>query len=67
MLVWALAVLHELNPGTWSALLDVIAAAPADSLDEVSTAGTSPVFAQSPAWCPLHRGLTLPADAPLQL
>lgn len=36
MLVWALAVLHELDPDIWTALLDVIAAAPADSLDEVT-------------------------------
>ena len=36
MLVWALAVLHELNPSIWTALLDVIAAAPGESLDEVS-------------------------------
>lgn len=35
MLVWALAVLHELNPSIWTALLDVIAAAPGESLDEV--------------------------------
>ena len=35
MLVWALAVLHELTPSVWAALLDVIAAAPSDSLDEV--------------------------------
>ncbi len=36
MLVWALAVLHELNPAIWTALLDVIAAAPSESLDEVT-------------------------------
>ena len=35
MLVWALAVLHELDPDIWTALLDVIAAAPQESLDEV--------------------------------
>ena len=35
MLVWALAVLHELEPATWTALLDFIAAAPADTLAEV--------------------------------
>ena len=35
MLVWALAVLHELTPSVWTALLDVIAGAPSDSLDEV--------------------------------
>ena len=40
MLVWALAVLHELNPDVWMALLDVIAAAPADSLHEVCTFDT---------------------------
>lgn len=36
MMVWALAVLHELNPTVWTALLDVIAAAPKESLDEVA-------------------------------
>lgn len=36
MMVWALAVLHELNPTIWTALLDVIAAAPKESLDEVA-------------------------------
>lgn len=36
MLVWALAVLHELQPAIWTALLDVIAAAPDDALDEAS-------------------------------
>jgi hypothetical protein len=35
MLVWALAVLHELTPSIWTALLDAIAAAPSESLDEV--------------------------------
>lgn len=35
MMVWALAVLHQLNPTIWTALLDVIAAAPQESLDEV--------------------------------
>lgn len=35
MMVWALAVLHELNPTIWTALLDSIAAAPEESLDEV--------------------------------
>ena len=34
MLVWALAVLHELRANIWGALLDVLAAAPGDSLDE---------------------------------
>lgn len=36
MLVWALAVLHELQPNIWNALLDVLAAAPEESLDEAS-------------------------------
>lgn len=36
MMVWALAVLHQLNPTVWTALLDVIAAAPKESLDEVA-------------------------------
>ena len=36
MLVWALAVLHELQPAVWTALLDIIAAAPEDALDEAS-------------------------------
>lgn len=36
MLVWALAVLHELTPSIWTALLDAIAAAPSESLDEVT-------------------------------
>ncbi|KAL3138077.1 hypothetical protein ABBQ38_005308 [Trebouxia sp. C0009 RCD-2024] len=36
MMVWALAVLHQLNPTIWTALLDVIAAAPQESLDEVT-------------------------------
>ena len=36
MMVWALAVLHELNPTVWTALLNVIAAAPKESLDEVA-------------------------------
>lgn len=36
MMVWALAVLHELTPTVWTTLLDVIAAAPKDSLDEVA-------------------------------
>ena len=36
MMVWALAVLHQLNPTVWTALLDVIAAAPQESLDEVA-------------------------------
>lgn len=36
MMVWGLAVLHELNPAIWTALLDVIAAAPQESLDEVT-------------------------------
>ncbi len=35
MLVWALAVLHELTPSIWTALLDAIAAAPSKSLDKV--------------------------------
>ena len=35
MMIWALAVLHELNPTIWTALLDTIAAAPQESLDEV--------------------------------
>lgn len=37
MLVWALAVLHMLQPGVWNALLDVIAAAPEDALDEAGS------------------------------
>ena len=45
MLVWALAVLHELDPDIWTALLDVIAAAPADSLDEVCASDTLARFA----------------------
>lgn len=36
MLVWALAVLHALHPSMWNALLDLIAAAPEDALDEVT-------------------------------
>ncbi|DBA93452.1 TPA: hypothetical protein ACH3X2_003239 [Trebouxia sp. C0005] len=36
MLVWALAVLHELTPSIWTALLGAIAAAPSESLDEVT-------------------------------
>lgn len=35
-MIWALAVLHELNPTVWTALLDTIAAAPEESLDEVA-------------------------------
>ena len=45
MLVWALAVLHELDPDIWTALLDVIAAAPADSLDEVCAPGMAVTLA----------------------
>ena len=36
MMVWALAVLHEVNPTIWTALLDIVAAAPAETLDEVA-------------------------------
>lgn len=36
MLIWALAVLHELQPNIWNALLDLIAAAPEEALDEVT-------------------------------
>lgn len=39
MMIWALSVLHELNPAIWTALLDVIAAASKESLDEVAHQG----------------------------
>lgn len=49
MMVWALAVLHQLNPTIWTALLDVIAAAPQESLDEVPCHTLSRVHPQAAA------------------